>query len=396
MTHAAVVERDLSSLPFANLEVLIDEVAAIDTLQKRVHLKNGGECTYDRLCICTGAVPKSLAEHASVVTLRDSTTVEELVSRLPSVRRIVLVGNGGIALELVHALQGMQVVWVARHSHIGDAFFDRDAADYLLSELKTGWITPDIQGRSFGNAVGPRWTSALPSGPSERSITVENDCEVERLVTDRGDWPVTVKLTNGHSHGADLVVCAIGVAPNADWLPQELERSEDDGGVLVNRDMKTSVEGVWAAGDVCTVRSSELQPHWFQMRLWTQARQMGAHAAHTMAGVAEETGSGFTFELFAHVTRFVGKKVVLLGQYNGQRLEHEPESDMVSYSRITEAPESTFVRVLLLRGRLVGAVLIGETNLEEAFENLILDGLDLSTYGPALLDPDLEVDHIFD
>ncbi len=41
----------------------------------------------------------------------------------------------------------MQVVWVARHSHIGDAFFDRDAADYLLSELKTGWITPDIQVR---------------------------------------------------------------------------------------------------------------------------------------------------------------------------------------------------------------------------------------------------------
>lgn len=61
-----------------------------------------------------------------------------------------------------------------------------------------------------------------------------------------------------------------------------------------------------------------------------------------------------------------------------------------------QAPESTFVRVLLLRGRLVGAVLIGETDLEEAFENLILDGIDLSSYGPALLDPDVEVDHIFD
>lgn len=67
-----------------------------------------------------------------------------------------------------------------------------------------------------------------------------------------------------------------------------------------------------------------------------QARQMGAHAAHSMAGMAEQTGSGFTFELFAHVTRFVGKKVVLLGQYNGQRLEHEPEADMISYSRITQ------------------------------------------------------------
>ena len=57
---------------------------------------------------------------------------------------------------------------------------------------------------------------------------------------------------------------------------------------------------------------------------------------------------------------------------------------------------SMFVRVLLLRGRMIGAVLIGETELEETFENLILDQLDLSSYGPALLDPDVEIDHIFD
>jgi pyridine nucleotide-disulfide oxidoreductase domain-containing protein 1 len=59
-------------------------------------------------------------------------------------------------------------------------------------------------------------------------------------------------------------------------------------------------------------------------------------------------------------------------------------------------PHSTFVRVLLLRGRMRGAVLIGETDLEDTFENLILDGLDLSSYGPALLDPNIEVDHVFD
>ena len=120
-------------------------------------------------------------------------------------------------------------------------------------------------------------------------------------------WPITIDLTNGHSHGADLVICAIGVSPNAGWLPQELERSGDDGGVLVDRhvllpmlasssvarffwghsngrsgtitvtchtchcrDMQTSVEDIWAAGDVCTVKPSEQQRHWFQMRLWTQ------------------------------------------------------------------------------------------------------------------------------
>lgn len=101
---------------------------------------------------------------------------------------------------------------------------------------------------------------------------------------------------------------------------------------------------------------------------------------------------------FTHVTRFLGRKVVLLGLYNGQKLQHERAEDVVMYSRVLDegSPAATFVRVLLLRGRMQGAVLVGETELEETFENLILDGLDLSQYGPGLLDPDVELDHVFD
>lgn len=40
--------------------------------------------------------------------------------------------------------------------------------------------------------------------------------------------------------------------------------------------------------------------------------------------------------------------------------------------------------------RMVGAVLIGETDLEETFENLILNQLDLSAYGDDLLTQDIE------
>ena len=54
------------------------------------------------------------------------------------------------------------------------------------------------------------------------------------------------------------------------------------------------------------------------------------------------------------------------------------------------------VRVLLLRGRMQGAVLIGHTDLEETFENLILNGLDLSSYGPHLLDPEIDIEDYFD
>ena len=67
-----------------------------------------------------------------------------------------------------------------------------------------------------------------------------------------------------------------------------------------------------------------------------QARTMGLFAAHSMAGVTDELAFGFNFELFTHVTSFCGHKVILLGLYNGQGLDREPESDIVTYSRETQ------------------------------------------------------------
>ncbi len=40
------------------------------------------------------------------------------------------------AMQVELSVSAKQVVWVARHSHIGDAFFDLDAGGYLLDELR--------------------------------------------------------------------------------------------------------------------------------------------------------------------------------------------------------------------------------------------------------------------
>jgi len=49
-----------------------------------------------------------------------------------------------------------------------------------------------------------------------------------------------------------------------------------------------------------------------------------------------------------------------------------------------------YMKAVLRGGRMVGAVLIGETDVEEAFENLILNQLDVSIYGEELLSHDIE------
>ena len=78
------------------------------------------------------------------------------------------------------------------------------------------------------------------------------------------------------------------------------------------------------------------------------------------------------------------------------------ELTAASYTSITPpgpgGAGGSFVRILLVRGRLRGAVLIGEevADLCETFEHLILDELDLSAHGAHLLDPDVDIEDYFD
>lgn len=47
-------------------------------------------------------------------------------------------------------------------------------------------------------------------------------------------------------------------------------------------------------------------------------------------------------------------------------------------------------------GRVHGAVLVGETGMEETLENLILNQLDVSSFGENLLDPAIDIEDFFD
>lgn len=59
---------------------------------------------------------------------------------------------------------------------------------------------------------------------------------------------------------------------------------------------------------LCVIHSvdpAQQTPHWFQMRLWTQARLMGVHAAACMAGADEAEVLNFSFELVSVIGRML-------------------------------------------------------------------------------------------
>lgn len=129
------------------------------------------------------------------------------------------------------------------------------------------------------------------------------------------------------------------------------------------------------------------------MRLWSQARPMGHFAGRCIAASLLNEPKpllDFSFELFTHVTRFFGFKVVLLGLFNGQKLD----GDYEAFVRITKGVE--YLKLVVRDGKIHGAVLIGDTDMEETFENLILDQLDISRFGENLLSPDIDIEDYFD
>lgn len=415
-----------------NLDVLEEKVTSIHPSKREITTNNGKVLSYTKLCLCTGGSPKVIRkDNPNVIGIRDTESVTHFQKKLCGARRVIIVGNGGIATELVYEIEDCEVIWAIKDKSISSTFIDAGAAQFFLPHLSGGKTFEDgplkrlkyaansatvesCTGDSTqGGALGPDWSHGIPmKGQSEKSreVQVEYECEIKEVFSledlqerklkadEIGEayqnvkqWPVYAHLTNGKLYGCDFIVSATGVIPNSKEIQGLDLRLSEDGGIMVSDHMRTNIDNVYAAGDVCSA-SWEWAPHWIQMRLWSQARQMGCYAAQCiMADLNQKQISlDFCFELFAHVTKFFGYKVILLGKFNGQGLEGDYEILL----RMTKGVE--FIKVILKDGRMQGAILIGETDMEETFENLILNQLDLSRYGEDLLDPGIDIEDYFD
>lgn len=484
------------------LHIIYDTVSRLDPANRLVYLEKRGSSNpiqYGRICLATGGVPRLIdRENPFVIGLRDTESLENFRKRLMGTRRLVLIGNGGIATEIAHEVSDCQIVWAVKHASISAPFLDPSAAKFVLqanemthkpfpSDASTaacakgdGSHSVSIRRMQYvvasapskdneaeahshgsrlllvpadknqpgddvhqsgsgyaGTALGPDWAHGqvlrgqLRDNAENQLLKVVYQVQVRRILdplvcksenlnvvdpfvatsssSPDERWPVYVELTNGDVYGCDLVVSAVGV--EASFQPNRsavtvttdqffgtafsLASPSDGAGILVDDQMRSDVPNVYAAGD-CSYANWTWAPHWFQMRLWSQARQMGFQAAKCMFGHSQGESLvplDFSFELFTHVTYFFGFKVVLLGLYNGQGLDlTSPEC----YLLIRVTPNKEYIKCVMRSGRMQGALLIGDTDLEETFENLIINQIDLTHLEDSLLDPNIDLGDYFD
>ena len=237
-------------------ELHIDEARRIDPKHKTVTCAND-TFKYEKLFLLTGAVPIKPSipevELKNILTLRRTEDVIELerLLDLPETKDVVIIGGGYIGVEFAYLIRrrgGLNVTVIELLPHLLEASLDDEFCVLAEEELRT-------------NGVNCHTNS--------------------RVVEFRGQDAVeAVVLQDGRQVPADVVVMALGVEPTID-LALEAGIRANQGGVEVDEQMKTSVDDVYAAGDVINAVSALTGDH-FPGRLGGNA-VMEAKAAATNA-----------------------------------------------------------------------------------------------------------------
>ena len=105
---------------------------------------------------------------------------------------------------------------------------------------------------------------------------------VERLEPGNDPAHVGAVVTSaGTRLAADAVVVGVGITPNTALA--EAGGLEVDNGVVTDAQLRTSADGVWAAGDVANWQSTTLGTH-VRVEHWANANDGGLAAGRSMAG----------------------------------------------------------------------------------------------------------------
>ena len=314
-------------------------VEGIDTDRQLLYLQRHKPLPYEQLLIASGASARRLKTVAPeardfVHTLRTVTDAERIRNASTRARGVVALGAGLVSLQTIKALLPTRAkIWLIVGS------------DQVLSQQMNRRAALLIQQRLNHAGV---------------EILFERDVEgIER----KGEG-VRVVTSWGESLLADLVVVGKGVEPNLQMITTtSIQR---DVGIIVDDHMRTSVEGVFAAGDVAQ-GENQITGRKEVIATWFNACAQGEIAGKNMAGIA----ACRTQQIRENVTTLMGLVVVSLGESNPPRGRYE--------EICCENLRSGEMRTLYLDGgRIVGALLIGRADDAGVLRHCIANRIDVS------------------
>jgi nitrite reductase (NADH) large subunit len=307
-------------------------VTEIDTANRKVWLAGGSELAFTKLVFATGSRPIRLGvpgmDLPGVLTFRDLGDVAAIEAAAAAGRKAVVIGGGLLGLEAAHGLAkaGSQVAVV----HLMDRLMERQ--------------------------LDARASAMLKGAIEARGMTVHLNAETAAI---SGDGRVqTVTLKSGEVIEADLVVVAAGIRPNSD-----IARNAGINvgrGIVVDDHMQTGSPGIYAIGECAEHRGlcyGLVEPAY---------EQAGALAMHLAGQAGAYAGS-----ILATNLKVSGVSVFSAGDFLGA-----PGTEQIVLS---DQGLGSYKKLVIANGRLIGAVLFGDTADGLWYLELIRSGASIET-----------------
>ncbi|MEG0855165.1 MAG: CoA-disulfide reductase [Terrisporobacter sp.] len=239
------------------------EVINVDTLNKKLTIKDTiteeiFEDNYDKLMIATGAssiMPSLDKNYENLTTLKDMNDgikLKELINK-DDVKNIVIVGSGFIGIETIEAAKKLNknIHLIGRSNRILSKVFDKEITDLLEEELRNNNIH-------------------LHLGETVQKYLGNN--KIEKVITNKGEI------------NADLVIIAIGVEPNTQFLKNTDINMLPNGAIIVDECGRTSIEDVYSAGDCASIKNLITNEDMYAP-LATGANKLGRIVGENLGGI---------------------------------------------------------------------------------------------------------------
>ncbi|MDR0426800.1 MAG: FAD-dependent oxidoreductase [Clostridiales bacterium] len=304
-----------------NVSLLYDPAAAIDVRARTVETVGGRRLSYDALLLATGARPivppieglDKVKHRYTFLTLDDA---RALGASLRPDSRVLIVGAGLIGLKCAEAVR-----------HTCAAVTVIDAADRVLSSILTREAAASVEAHLAHNGIGLRL--------NDRAARFEGN---------------TAYLASGETVGFDILVMAVGVAPETALAG--LAGIEIGRGIRIDARGETSAKNVYAAGDCAEtldVSSGTVK----NMALLPNAYMQGECAGLNMAGGR----AVFDRAIPMNAIGFFGLHILSAGSYIG--------------STYTETADGAYKCLFYDENALKGFILVGDVEKAGIYTALI-------------------------
>ncbi|HDR7760613.1 NAD(P)/FAD-dependent oxidoreductase [Bacillus cereus] len=223
------------------------KVVKINTDEQFIVTSNEAVFSYHKLLICTGANNRRLEINGinkkNIFTIRDMKEADELKGHLEDKESVVTIGGG---------VQGLETAW---------------------SILKAGKkvsiveVAPLLMRRQLDT----KSSLLLKRRIEKEGVKVYLNTSIDSIL---GKESVTgIKMNDNSQINCDSIVYSIGVTPNTKLVHDTAIKLNR--GIVVDEEMRTNIDSVYAAGDVAEV-NNEIEG------LWGTALEQGRVAGNNM------------------------------------------------------------------------------------------------------------------